>query len=792
MYSYKKIGFVLGLVILFFSTDIVAQSSLKYHRVKIDLKDKNPFSLLRTDIALDHGKYYPGKYYESDFSEEEISVINKLGFKTEVIINDVESFYSKSNRPSQYVNADYNGRTDLCKIKSMNYKTPFNYFDGSMAGYFTYEEMIIILEWMQNQYPGLISKLDTISNIKTHDGNVIHYLKVSDNPNVKEINEPQVLYTALHHAREPNSLSQMIFYLWYLLENYNKDPEIKYLVDNTEMYFIPCVNPDGYIINETNKPDGGGMWRKNGKKDDEGKLKGVDLNRNYGYKWGYDNQGSSTNVNSETYRGTEGFSEPETQAVRELCVDNKFLLTLNYHTFGDFLIHPWGYDDGPTAEDSIFKRMGNVMIAENGYKLGTGSETVGYTTNGDSDDYMYGETFEKGKIYSFTPEVGYSFWPAPGDIDYLNKSCLQMNLSLPRLANGVINHEVVGANKVLSSTDADVRIKYTNPGLKSRSIITEIVLINPTNKILKSADLTLQPGKEKTIDFKLDINDMDLVAGINDVNVLIIKDYGDYRAIDTIVFSYFYGTTELAFTDECKDFRYWTSDGNWGNSFTEYTTAPSSFTDSPGAVYPANTRNTLVLFEGLDLSKGKSPILKFNAKWNIEKDFDYASVFAYVPGKDIVRLCGNYTNLGTVDQLYNEPLYDGFQSEWVEEVISLQDFQGEENVYINFELVSDGNLEMDGLYIDDIDVIVYKDIETNTEEVEIQKPVFNPNPSNGIITFRDKIDYLEVFDLQGRLMLATSVTQNFTDLSSLENGMYLLRTFFKNNQINNAKLALVK
>ena len=55
-------------------------------------------------------------------------------------------------------------------------------------------------------------------------------MKISDNPNVSEPSEGQILYTSLHHAREPESLTQLIYYMWYLLENYNTNPEIKYLV----------------------------------------------------------------------------------------------------------------------------------------------------------------------------------------------------------------------------------------------------------------------------------------------------------------------------------------------------------------------------------------------------------------------------------------------------------------------------------------------------------------------------------------------------------------------------------
>src|SRR6185503_2455375 len=108
-----------------------------------------------------------------------------------------------------------------------------------------------------------------------------------------------------------------------LLENYNTNPEVKYLIDNLEMYFVPVVNPDGYIYNETTNPNGGGMWRKNRRDNLDGEY-GVDLNRNYGYNWGYDNNGSDPNTASDTYRGDTSFSEPETQNLKNFCNARQF------------------------------------------------------------------------------------------------------------------------------------------------------------------------------------------------------------------------------------------------------------------------------------------------------------------------------------------------------------------------------------------------------------------------------------------------------------------------------------
>ena len=83
------------------------------------------------------------------------------------------------------------------------------------------------------------------------------------------------------------------------------------------------------------------MWRKNMRDNSDGSL-GVDLNRNYGHQWGVDDDGSSGLGNAETYRGKAVFSEPETQAIRDLCKVKRFSLAMNYHSYGNLLIHPWG------------------------------------------------------------------------------------------------------------------------------------------------------------------------------------------------------------------------------------------------------------------------------------------------------------------------------------------------------------------------------------------------------------------------------------------------------------------
>jgi murein tripeptide amidase MpaA len=133
--------------------------------------------------------------------------------------------------------------------------------------------MLDILDAMAAAYPNLISAPQSIGT--SIEGRPIPFVRISNDPNVDQ-DKPEVLYNSLHHAREPGGLSQLIYYMWYLLENYGTDAEVTYLLDDRELYFVPCVNPDGYVYNQTIEPGGGGMWRKNRRDNGDGSF-GVDL-----------------------------------------------------------------------------------------------------------------------------------------------------------------------------------------------------------------------------------------------------------------------------------------------------------------------------------------------------------------------------------------------------------------------------------------------------------------------------------------------------------------------------------
>mgnify|MGYP002346655888 CR=1 FL=1 len=413
---------------IFFITFIVISFNLfsqKYSKVKIFANQEEIGKLLKEGIPVDHGQRKIGQYIIND-----IQKLISLGYNFDVIINDVKKHYVTQNLD---VNSEKNS---ACTNNSHAlYKVPDNFeLPSTYGGYYKYNEMLQELDRMSTLYPNLISVKSPIHTFLTWENRPIYQIKISNNPNTDD-GDPMVLYSAIHHAREPMSMSQLIFYMWYLLENYNTNPEVKYLVDNTQMIFVPCLNPDGYIYNETQDPNGGGMHRKN-RNPNIGSLNvGVDLNRNYGYGWG--TTGISSDPDNDTYPGITAFSEPESQAMRWLVQNNPIRAALNAHTYGNMLLFPLGTLDNEFAAHHVyFQEISNHMTQYNHYNATKSSNL--YPASGDSDDYMYmsdNGILSKDTVFAMTPEIGSSFWPARTEIISTCQEMVFTNLGLAHMVH---------------------------------------------------------------------------------------------------------------------------------------------------------------------------------------------------------------------------------------------------------------------------------------------------------------------------------------------------------------------
>lgn len=249
--------------------------------------------------------------------------------------------------------------------------------------------------------PG-ISKLVSIG--KTVNGQDILALKVTKDARLhKDGKRPAVLYGGAQHAREWITPEMIRRLMHHFLDGYGTNAELTNLVNTTELWFLPVSNPDGYDFTFT---DGNRLWRKNLRDNNvDGTITpgdGVDPNRNFAVKWGWDNEGSSPDPASETYRGTGPNSEPETQALDALLNRVGFEFYINYHSAAELLLYGIGWQvSTPSPDDVIYEAMvgDDANPAVPGYDPDISAEL--YTTNGDTDTHAqvaYG-------ALGFTPEM---------------------------------------------------------------------------------------------------------------------------------------------------------------------------------------------------------------------------------------------------------------------------------------------------------------------------------------------------------------------------------------------------
>lgn len=764
--------YLLAISFIFINHIVFAQI---YSQVKIYTDAAGLKKISSSGVAIDHGECKKGIYFISAFSQNEIQIIKSLGFQYDILIDDL------SKKPIIKDGENAKNRAVYNCNQSANYQIPQNWQHGSMAGYFTYQEMLDNLDAMAAAYPNLITVKQPIDNsINSIENQPIYFVKVSDNPNQNEP-EPEMLYDAVHHAREPGSMSQMIFYLWYLLENYATNPEIAFIINNTQLYFVPCVNPDGYMFNQTTNPNGGGFWRKN-RRDNGGNVFGVDLNRNYGgLRWGLDDIGSSPNTNSETYRGTSGFSEPELDAFKNFINQHQFKIALNYHTYGNDVIYPYGYAPGIYTPDSLlFVNMAQYMTAENGYTYGTGDQTVGYVTNGDSDDWMYEEQVTKPKIMAFTPEVGDAFWMDEVTLDDICLSVLPMNIKAAKMLTNfavLVNESAISFNQ----NTGTIKYKLTKLGFENSGDLTVALVplstsISATGAPKIYSNFIQNQFVIDSISYNLD---MALINYGDEIKFDLTLNNGLFIWHDTI--SLIFGDVATLFNSTGSTMNNFYSNA-WGVSSEYFVTPSSSICDSPFANYNDNDYNELLFDGDIDLVGSLAASLQFFTKWTIEPNYDYAQVVASNDGGNFWQpLCGLYTSKGGPNQALDEPIYDGTQVQWVREKMSLNDYLGQ-IIKLKIHLVSDNAVNYDGIYIDD--VVIEKVLDTPLGLSTIKHTNFEifPNPADNVLNFVFSTEILnaqfEIYNSVGQLSLMGKLAANKNasiDISKLNDGIYLVK-----------------
>ena len=264
------------------------------------------------------------------------------------------------------------------------------------------------------QYPKITKQL-VIG--RTHEGRDIVAMKVTRNArSTKDGKRPAVLYNAIQHSREWLAGETCRRTLDYFVTGYGDNARVTRLVDTRELWFVCIANPDGYEYSFT---PGNRLWRKNMADNNGNGIRGesgdgVDPNRNFATNFGLDDEGSSSDPSSETYRGPGPDSEPETKAMKKLWDRVDFVFNKNDHTAAELLLWPNGFQQyTPTPDDKLFEAYagndatpaiadktrnanGTYTITGNRFDPDIGAEL--YITNGDLTDDAYAEG-----ILAYTP-----------------------------------------------------------------------------------------------------------------------------------------------------------------------------------------------------------------------------------------------------------------------------------------------------------------------------------------------------------------------------------------------------
>jgi hypothetical protein len=256
---------------------------------------------------------------------------------------------------------------------------------------------------LAKQNPQLV-KLEVLGH--TYEGREIIALKLTQGARGQaDGTRPAVLYSSTQHAREWISTEVNRRLLNSFIDGWRaNDKETRNLLKNNELWFVLVANPDGYQYTFDHER----LWRKNLRDNDgDGQITradGVDPNRNFPEHFGYDEEGSSSQTSSDTYRGPSAGSEPETQAMMSLFDKAHFSFQVNYHSFGQWLLYAEGWQTGtPTADDPIYYALSgnrdNPAIPD--FEPGLSSDVL-YVTNGETTDFAHSQ---KGTL-AWTPELG--------------------------------------------------------------------------------------------------------------------------------------------------------------------------------------------------------------------------------------------------------------------------------------------------------------------------------------------------------------------------------------------------
>jgi len=319
---------------------------------------------------------------------------------------------------------------------------------GDWSHYHNYTEIARTLIYLNETYPNIANVFSIGKSWQNKD---IYCIRLTNETNTHP--KPKLFFVGYHHARELISAELPLYFAVEAANTFGTNETITHMLNYSEIYIVPALNPDGFDAVKANEwhrknvhpydEDGDTLFDEDPPDDEDGDgyieqlmfsnetfirwegidndtdgwlnedwVGGVDLNRNYDYQWNATCYSGSPYPWAEDYRGPAPFSEPETQAIRDLALSHDFKYAISFHSGTEVIGYPWGYTNTPTPHDATFGEVAGNLSALVGAPCGQIGKYM-YTTSGSWDDWMYGNR----GTFALTCEIytNNSAWqPEPG------------------------------------------------------------------------------------------------------------------------------------------------------------------------------------------------------------------------------------------------------------------------------------------------------------------------------------------------------------------------------------------
>lgn len=570
--------------------------------------------------------------------------------------------------------------------------------------YYSFSEYTTFMEQTASTYPQ-ICQLHNIG--QSVQGRPLYFLKISDNPQLEEA-EPRFRYVSSIHGDEVVGYDMMIRLIQLLTSEYNTNPRITQIVDNTEIWICPMMNPDGFVLGQ----------RYN--------ATGIDLNRNFPMPSGEQHP--------------DGFAwAPENIAFMNHANQHHFQLSANFHG-GELVInYPWDYTYTLTPDNDLIReaaltyaRLNSSIYNNSSFNQGVVNGAQWYVITGSLQDWSYGYT----DCIDLTCEISAVKWPPASQMANfwnLNKESI---LSLLEFVQRGVHGTVVSTDGI-PLTDAAITVSGNDKLMHVGPVCADYhrLLLPGSYTITASAqgyleqsveitigesgsafhDFVLQPAQETYLLGQLRYPDGTAVA-----NVQVILDDGPVITSDAngsflipsvlegrhtitfmldgeIIYSkvfeldasipelvFIVASESVVFYDPFDDISNWTPTQPWGIATHQ---GESVLADSPTGNYENNINKVCQLTNPVDLQQVINPVLSFRTRHFLENNYDFVHLEA------------------STDQVDWQPLmsFTGSQGPWRNVELSLNEYSGQQ-VYFRYRIRTDRSVSLDGIYIDDFKI----------------------------------------------------------------------------------------